>query len=178
MAFFLKTLFRKSRLKKYSSRTPTGFMPLRSIRSALVILEPHGPAELSPDHGVGYVKAQPGSQGSLVCDHGFEEPSPDCRADAASMVLYGNVQVLLVVSDLHHDLSASRLVLGVDRVGEQVREHLDQVVDVSLQGDEEGAFGAPAAVGRHTVTLVEYLVKSRNFHIFSVFVIDGYKGSL
>ena len=49
---------------------------------------------------------------------------------------------------------------------------------VSLQGNEEGAFGAMTAVGRHTVTLVEYLVKSRNFHIFSVFVIDGYKGSL
>ncbi len=39
MAFFLTELIRKSRLRKYGSRVRTGFVPLKNIRSALVILD-------------------------------------------------------------------------------------------------------------------------------------------
>lgn len=39
MAFFLTTLLRKGRLKKYSSRVPTGLLPLKDIRKALVVVD-------------------------------------------------------------------------------------------------------------------------------------------
>lgn len=39
MAFFLKTLFRKSRLGKYSYEKETGFVPMKEIRSVLIILD-------------------------------------------------------------------------------------------------------------------------------------------
>lgn len=66
MAFFLKTLFRKSRLKKYSSRTPTGFMPLRSIRSALVILDGAEPDCLRNGDRIGKYLGSHGISVSLV----------------------------------------------------------------------------------------------------------------
>lgn len=39
MAFFLTELIRKSRLKKCGSRILTGFLPLKDIRSAVVIID-------------------------------------------------------------------------------------------------------------------------------------------
>lgn len=43
----MKTWWRKWRLKKFSSRTPTGMIPLESIRSALVVLDASDPECLS-----------------------------------------------------------------------------------------------------------------------------------
>lgn len=39
MAFFLTTLLRKARLRKHASKLPTGLLPLRNVRSALVIAD-------------------------------------------------------------------------------------------------------------------------------------------
>ena len=39
MAFFLTALIRRSRLKKYGSRVHTGFIPLKDLRSAMVVMD-------------------------------------------------------------------------------------------------------------------------------------------
>ena len=48
MALFITAWFRRARLRKYSSRLATAFVPLHDIRTAIVILDGSDPKKTRP----------------------------------------------------------------------------------------------------------------------------------
>ena len=54
--------------------------------------------------------------------------------DSFSVIRDGNIQILRVPVYLYGDYAAAGLLLSIHRVGQQIRQHLDQIVDIAAQG--------------------------------------------